>query len=242
MCNLHLWTIVWANTVTVFVLTGMASWWGLYLVEAYSTTASQAAEIMLWNELGGLAGSLLCGVVSDALGGRRCLTCLLFACVCLPGYWCLPISLSAADPVSALHKPMTASATATSSSVGFGMGFGMGFGLSDWGIELLGWDVRMRACLFALGMGINGPKTLLSMAVRDAVPMEIAASAGGVFGLVGQVGASASGYGLGHALERYGWSSFVHILHHATLLLVVLLLPPALLLSPTRPPTKVKSD
>ena len=93
---------------------------------------------------------------------------------------------------------------------------------------MFGWDIRMRACLFALGLGINGPKTMLSMAVRDAVPREIAATAGGVFGLVGQLGASASGYGLGHALELYGWGSFVHTLHHATVLLVALLLPPAL--------------
>ena len=55
-------------------------------------------------------------------------------------------------------------------------------------IEWLGGcEGKLRLCLFLLGCGINGPKTLLSIAVRDAVSKDILGAAGGVFGLVGQV-------------------------------------------------------
>ena len=152
--NPSFWLIIIANCLTVFLLNGMASWTGLFLMEAHHASPARAAEMMLWNEVGGLAGSLACGAVSDVLGGRRCLAALLFACVCLPGYWAFPLP---PDPLTFVAH------------------------------HIYTYDARLRFALLAMGFGINGPKTLLCIAVRDVVPKEAVGVAGGVLGLVGQV-------------------------------------------------------
>ena len=66
--NFNLWLIIFSNCLTVFVLTGLASWFSLYLIEEYKASPGRAAELMLWTEVGGLIGSLFCGSVSDRLG------------------------------------------------------------------------------------------------------------------------------------------------------------------------------
>ena len=127
--------------------------------------------------------SVLCLCVSS--GGRRCLTCLIFTLMCLPAFWWLP------SPSIYLQQPTT------SNSLFHGLFipsllpeslFYQSIACISMIIEWLsGCEGKLRLCLFLLGCGINGPKTLLSIAVRDAVSKEILGAAGGVFGLVGQV-------------------------------------------------------
>ena len=205
--NLSFWLIVVANCLAVFLLNGMASWTWLYLIDAHRASPARSAEMMLWNEVGGIVGSLACGAVSDALGGRRCLTALLFACVCFPGYWVFPSPLPDGTGGTG-DSPLPAFASM--------------------------YDARLRLALFAMGCGVNGPKTLLAIAVRDVVPRDAVGAAVGVVGLVGQAGAAASGYGLGRVLERHGWPRYLEVLHHCTAALAATLLA-AVLVAPNAP-------
>eukprot|EP01035_Chromulina_nebulosa_P026762 gene26762-35077_t len=75
-----------AHVLTYFTLKGMHEWTGhrtfdftlppmllytnagLYLIERRHVTIGQSVELMLWNEVGGIAGSFVCGIASDLLG------------------------------------------------------------------------------------------------------------------------------------------------------------------------------
>ena len=61
-----------------------------------------------------------------------------------------------------------------------------------------------------------------------------------IYNLIVQVGASASGYGLGHALQSHGWNSYLTILSHGTTALALLLT--ILTFSLTSVPVKGKQD
>jgi Major Facilitator Superfamily len=200
--SVNLWLVMIVGGLTTFVLKSMSDWTGLFLVEHFSLTIAQSTELMLWNEMGGMLGTLLCGVLSDYLGGRRFLTLLIFTVICISGavYFptVFPISLQVADGQSdlslAFSSPFVFNKFAPEMFVK---------SLQSYILALFrfvhttfsGHIGAARICLFLMGFGINGPKTLLGVIVRDLVPREVSGTVGGIFGLISQVGASASGAG-----------------------------------------------
>lgn len=200
--SVNLWLLMIVGGLTTFVLKSMADWTGLFLIEYCGLSISYSTELMIWNEIGGMVGTLLCGVLSDFLGGRKYLTLSLFVAICVPAIAFFPTN-------SALQN---ASST-TENFLGFGALYNVILqdGVSTKFTILLISETRLlyrallekfsgslglsRICLFFMGFGINGPKTLLGVMVRDLVPREVSGTIGGIFGLVGQLGASASGVG-----------------------------------------------
>jgi hypothetical protein len=200
--TINLWLVMIVGGLTTFVLKSMSDWTGLFLVEHFSLSIAQSTELMLWNEMGGILGTLLCGVLSDYLGGRRFLTLLIFTAVCISGVAYFPT-------VFVIILPVVDGPTELS------LAFPSLFDFNEFEPEMfvkslqssilaLFWSVQstfsghigaVRICLFLMGFGINGPKTLLGVIVRDLVPRDVSGTVGGIFGLISQIGASASGAG-----------------------------------------------
>lgn len=194
--SLNLWLIMLVGGITTFVLKSMSDWTGLFLVEYSGLNISTTTELMLWNEIGGMAGTLACGVLSDLLGGRKYLTVLIFVFICIPSIAYFPTTFHGINSIENYEN----------SSEGF-------FGNFEWVFTVdsvlqnsrffgsflfnrFSGDLGLaRLCLFSMGFGINGPKTLLGVMIRDLVPRGVSGTIGGVFGLVAQIGASASGAG-----------------------------------------------
>lgn len=84
LLTLDVWLWLFSEAFTTFALTGIVSWTGLYFIEHLSLSKSQAAQLILWSEVGTLFGVALCGPVSDLLRGRRDVTSSLFAGLCVP--------------------------------------------------------------------------------------------------------------------------------------------------------------
>lgn len=198
--SVNLWLMMIVGGLTTFVLKSMSDWTGLFLVEHFSFSINQSTELMLWNEMGGMVGTLLCGVLSDFLGGRKCLTLLIFTAICILGVVYFPI----VSPISLIEGQSELS-----------LAFSSPFIFNEFAPEMFvkslqnntlalfqsvhgtfsGHIGAARICLFLMGFGINGPKTLLGVMVRDLVPREVSGTIGGIFGLISQIGASASGAG-----------------------------------------------
>lgn len=201
--SLNLWLLMLVGGLTTFVLKSMADWTGLFLIEHCGLDISLSTELMLWNEMGGIIGTLLCGLLSDYVGGN--LTLLIFVAICIPPMMYIPtqfdhipvilevldrtpsISLSSVNGtalgsfISKIPKNSIIRNTLSTCSTKFGL-FSGSIGIA-------------KICLFFMGFGINGPKTLLGVMVRDLVPLEVSGTVGGIFGLIAQVGASVSGAG-----------------------------------------------
>lgn len=206
--SVNLWLMMIVGGLTTFVLKSMSDWTGLFLVEHFSFSINQSTELMLWNEMGGMVGTLLCGVLSDILGGRKCLTLLIFTAICISGVVYFPIVF----PVSLIEGQSELS-----------LAFFSPFVFNEFAPEMFvkslqnntlallqsvhgtfsGHIGAARICLFLMGFGINGPKTLLGVMVRDIVPREVSGTIGGIFGLISQIGASASGAGYNFSCLRY---------------------------------------
>lgn len=200
--SVNLWLVMIVGGLTTFVLKSMSDWTGLFLVEHFSLSITQSTELMLWNEMGGMVGTLLCGVLSDFLGGRKYLTLLIFTAICIFGvvYFpsVFPISLQVIDSQSeislSLSSPFVINEFALEMFVKSFQNNTLALSRSVHS-TFSGHIGAARICLFLMGFGINGPKTLLGVMVRDLVPREVSGTVGGVFGLISQVGASASGAG-----------------------------------------------
>lgn len=140
-----------------------------------------------------MVGSLAAGVVSDwsLLDYRKDLTCLLFSSLLLPSYGllvytlALPLSLSLPLSVDSSADTRVLPSSASAPSMFF-----------------------LATCLALVGVGASGPKTLLGLMVRNAVPLQRMGLAGGVLGFVGQLGGAAAGRGLGSLVELQGWGVF----------------------------------
>lgn len=70
--------------------------------------------------------------------------------------------------------------------------------------------------LFLIVASINGPKTLIGIAIREIVPGDSAGLVSGFVGLVGQLGSTLAGSGIAYTLQIYGWESYPIILHIAS--------------------------
>jgi sugar phosphate permease len=66
----------------------------------------------------------------------------------------------------------------------------------------------LAVCMLVVGVGGSGPKTLIGLMVRNAVPGQYMGLAGGVLGFVGQIGGAVAGSGLGTLIQVYGWEAF----------------------------------
>ena len=69
------WIIICASLLTYLALKTMADWTYLYLIEEKKINI--ATELMLYNEIGGIVGTLLCGVFSTIFG--RLQTAIIFS-------------------------------------------------------------------------------------------------------------------------------------------------------------------
>lgn len=76
----------------------------------------------------------------------------------------------------------------------------------------------LSLCVFCIGAGLNGPKTLLGMCVRDEVSRDAQGLAGGILGIVGQMGGASSGVVIGSLVQANGWSIFIPILFVVSIL------------------------
>ena len=197
--SINLWLLMIVGGLTTFVLKSMSDWTGLFLVEHFSLSIAQSTELMLCNEMGGMLGTLMCGFLSDYLGGRKFLTLLIFTAICISGVIYFPtefpFSSQVVDSTSEAYlsplvfndfvPEMFLKSLQNNTLVLFRSVHGTFSGRIG----------TARICLFLMGFGINGPKTLLGVMVRDLVPRGVSGTVGGVFGLISQIGASASGAG-----------------------------------------------
>ena len=195
--SLNLWLLMLVGGLTTFVLKSMADWTGLYLVEHSGFNVGTTTELMLWNEIGGMVGTLVCGILSDRLNGNKYLTSFIFVIICIPAMFYFPtgniIEINDVKNCTELNVGLSENTLMITSFYNV---------LSNTLIlkkmiynTFSGKAGIARLCLFIMGFGINGPKTLLGIMVRDLVPRGVSGTIGGVFGLVSQVGASASGAG-----------------------------------------------
>jgi sugar phosphate permease len=115
-----------------------------------------------------MAGTLLCGILSDYLNGRKFVTCLIFISICIPSIIFFPkigISIYAGENTEGIGF----------SICNFFSNFSNFFDIFSSNsifsvfrylniLDMFTGDLgSMRLCLFFLGMGINGPKTLMGM-------------------------------------------------------------------------------
>lgn len=158
---------------------------GLYLIERRHVTIGQSVELMLWNEVrvgvgtpshyqygflysihissflfpqvGGIAGSFVCGIASDLLGKRlgqhsrrsSWIVCAASAFLC-----CMSVVFLSGAGISG-HDPNSN---------------------PNLMLEML----TLRLWLFLSGFGINGPKTLLPFALMELFPSSLAGSLSGI--------------------------------------------------------------
>jgi sugar phosphate permease len=69
---------------------------------------------------------------------------------------------------------------------------------------------------FFIVAAINGPKTLIGIAIREIVPPESAGIASGAVGVIGQLGSTLAGSGIASCLFHFGWDSYLLILYIAS--------------------------
>eukprot|EP00899_Mesostigma_viride_P017819 jgi/Mesvir1/26038/Mv09582-RA.1 len=81
------------------------------------------------------------------------------------------------------------------------------------------------AVLFAMGFFIYGPQLLVALVATDIVPKESVATANGFIGWIAYIGATASGYPLTLAVQKFGWQSYISCIAAGTLVQLLLFLP-----------------
>ena len=198
--SLNLWLIMLVGGLNTFVLKSMADWTGLFLIESSELSIQISTELMLWNEIGGMTGTLLCGILSDLLGGKKYLTSFIFVCICIIAIAYFPKNLKSVKNTENLswgeenffldnfQSLISIQSIVINCKI-----------LLELIVSIFKGQLGLaRFCLFSMGLGINGPKTLLGVMVRDLVPREISGTIGGLFGLISQIGASAAGAGKQH--------------------------------------------
>jgi OPA family glycerol-3-phosphate transporter-like MFS transporter len=89
--NRLLWYIAIANAFVYLVRNGIVNWAPTFLGEAKGYTASEAAWASSFYELAAIPGTILCGVISDAVfKGRRApvtIIYMLMTLLCVLVYW-----------------------------------------------------------------------------------------------------------------------------------------------------------
>jgi len=92
---LHALSLLAASCLTLFTLKSMADWGTMFLAEGLGLSNLAAAEVAVWSELGGIAGSFLCGLACDRFfSGDAARASGVFSALC--GVSCLALLPSAA--------------------------------------------------------------------------------------------------------------------------------------------------
>lgn len=159
------WATVISSFLSYFVLKTMADWTYLYLVEYYKMNVIQSTELMLYNEMGGIFGTILAGTISLSLGQLP--TSIIFCFIC-------SLSLYSLQYCSIHHA-------------------------------------AFKILLFLAGAGVNGPKTLIPLTIKD-FSGKYSGTIGGIIGLINQLGCVMAGAGVGIWLERNGWDYYLPFL------------------------------
>lgn len=81
------------------------------------------------------------------------------------------------------------------------------------------------ASVALIGFWIFGPQMLIGVAAAELAHKKAAATASGLTGLWGYLGAAAAGYPLGAICEHYGWSGFFWALSACAIVSALLLIP-----------------
>lgn len=106
--------------------------------------------------MGGMVGSMSAGVVSDALfDARRDITSAVYASLTIPAL------LGLAALCSAIHQSSPPELMPHTSM-----------------------KAMLAVCMFCVGVGINGPKTLVGMCAREGVPSFRVGLTGGILGMI----------------------------------------------------------
>jgi sugar phosphate permease len=116
--------------------------------------------LSLWRQVGGMAGSISAGVVSDTLvHSKRDVTSCLYAAITIPALFGIGLIASILS----------------------GSGGGS-HGDTDQRSVVV--TAMLAMCMFCVGVGINGPKTLMGMCAREGVPAARVGFVGGILGIV----------------------------------------------------------
>lgn len=89
LTNKYIWLLCVANVFVYVVRIGIDNWAPLYTTEMLHFSKEDAAKTIFWFEIGALIGSLGFGLVSDLIGGRRCLVataCMVAIFFAVQGY------------------------------------------------------------------------------------------------------------------------------------------------------------
>jgi OPA family hexose phosphate transport protein UhpT-like MFS transporter len=87
--NPYIWLLCCANVFVYIIRIGIDNWAPLYTREVLHFSQQQAVQTIFWFEGGALFGSIGFGIISDWLGGRRCLVaalCMIAIFFAIQGY------------------------------------------------------------------------------------------------------------------------------------------------------------
>ncbi|TQV76741.1 MFS transporter [Aliikangiella marina] len=84
--------------------------------------------------------------------------------------------------------------------------------------------VLMSFTLFAVGFFVHGPMLLVAVAAADFATKKAAATAVGLTGLFGYIGAFAANFGTGYIAEHWGWDYVIHFYLASAFIGMILLL------------------
>lgn len=91
LSNKYFWILILADILIYFILKALSDWSIKLLKEDRAFTPMIASTCLSAYETGGVAGTLLTGIISDNLGGRRNLTSFLYSLVLFPSLLALYI-------------------------------------------------------------------------------------------------------------------------------------------------------
>jgi len=89
LTNHYIWLLCLANVFVYIIRIGIDNWAPLYTREVLHFTQQEAVQTIFWFEGGALFGSIGFGIISDLMGGRRCLLaalCMMTIFFAIQGY------------------------------------------------------------------------------------------------------------------------------------------------------------
>jgi len=178
------WSLILTDLINYVAIKALLDWIVLYGMEARGLEKSAALALVFWMELGSIAGNMSSGVISDFLGGRRILTSFLFSILPIPCFMAFVYGF----PNIFLFNAMSSEYFVGNSLINI-------------------FPSAECLCLFLVGLGANGFRSMGPVAMREEMPVTSAGTAAGLMGLAGQMGATFAGAPVGMLAERFGWDA-----------------------------------